>query len=100
MRGARSFAACDCFLFLHRTEEFGLAMAEAMAFGRPVVATAYGGNLEYMDDETALLVRCDLTDAPASTARYWSGSRWAVPDPDDAAQALRTVFESPDTPGS
>jgi glycosyltransferase involved in cell wall biosynthesis len=44
-------AACDCFLFLHRTEEFGLAMAEAMAFGRPVVATAYGGNLEYMDDE-------------------------------------------------
>jgi glycosyltransferase involved in cell wall biosynthesis len=38
-------------------EGFGLAAAEAMAFGRPVVAAAGGGLLELVDDgETGLLV--------------------------------------------
>ncbi len=35
--------SCDCLLSLHRSEGFGLALAEAMAAGKPVVATAYGG---------------------------------------------------------
>ena len=41
-------AACDAYVSLHRAEGFGLTMAEAMALGKPVIATAYSGNLEFM----------------------------------------------------
>ena len=45
-------AACDCYVSLHRSEGLGLTMAEAMAVGKPVVATAWSGNLDFMSDET------------------------------------------------
>src|SRR5207245_6112526 len=35
---------CDCYVSLHRSEGFGLTPAEAMAMGKPVIATGYGGN--------------------------------------------------------
>ena len=41
-------AACDCYVSLHRSEGFGLTPAEAMVLGKPVIATGYSGNLDYM----------------------------------------------------
>ena len=38
-----SSRACDCYVSLHRSEGFGLTIAEAMAFGKPVIATATPG---------------------------------------------------------
>jgi glycosyltransferase involved in cell wall biosynthesis len=49
-------ARCDCYVSLHRSEGFGLTMAEAMAWGKPVIATAYSGNLEFMDNDNSYLV--------------------------------------------
>ncbi|HEX6985892.1 MAG TPA: glycosyltransferase family 4 protein, partial [Planctomycetaceae bacterium] len=49
-------AACDCYISLHRSEGLGLTMAEAMYFERPVIATAYSGNLDFMTEENAYLV--------------------------------------------
>lgn len=90
-------ASCDVYLSLHRAEGFGFTMAEAMAAGRPVVATAWSGNLEYMTDETARLVACHLVDVPRG-AFPWpvDGCRWAEPDLDDAAAALRALRADPD----
>jgi glycosyltransferase involved in cell wall biosynthesis len=36
-------AHCDCYVSLHRSEGFGLTIAEAMLLGKPVIATRYGG---------------------------------------------------------
>ncbi len=47
---------CDCYVSLHRSEGLGLTMAEAMAAGRPVIATAHAGNLEFMNASNSLLV--------------------------------------------
>lgn len=88
-------AAVDCYASLHRSEGLGLTMAEAMAVGTPVVATAYSGNLDFMDDSCALLV-------PAREVLIGEGSlypadgHWAEPDLDVAAAHLRRLFEDPD----
>ena len=34
---------CDCYVSLHRSEGFGLTLAECMALGKPVIATAFSG---------------------------------------------------------
>jgi len=49
-------AACDVYLSLHRSEGLGLTVAAAMSLGKPVVATADSGNLQFMDETNSYLV--------------------------------------------
>ena len=88
--------SCDCYVSLHRSEGFGLTMAEAMALGKPVIATAYSGNLDFMTPENAFLVDYVLTRVPAGCHPYPEGDRWADPDLDSAAACMRRVYEAPD----
>ena len=62
-----------------------------MAAARPVIATAYSGNLEFMTEETAYFVPYELTDIPYGCAPYTPGTPWAEPDVDAAAAAMRAV---------
>ncbi len=89
-------ALADCYVSLHRSEGLGLTMAEAMAWGKPVVATAYSGNLQFMTDENSFLVPWTPTTIPAGAAPYPAGSIWADPDLDAAAAVLRLVVDDPD----
>jgi glycosyltransferase involved in cell wall biosynthesis len=93
---AALMGAADCYVSLHRSEGFGLTMAEAMALGKPVIATAYSANLEFMDDETAYLVDWSPGFVPAGSEPYPEGCMWAEPDVDHAARWMRHVFEHPD----
>jgi glycosyltransferase involved in cell wall biosynthesis len=93
MRGL--VASCDCFVSLHRSEGFGLSIAEAMLFEKPVIATGYSGNLTFMDEENSYLVGFGLTPVPPGMANYPPGALWADPDLDDAATAMRRVVERP-----
>ena len=86
-------AACDCYVSLHRSEGLGLTMAEAMALGKPVVATGWSGNLEFMSDETAYLVRYEMTRLERAHGPYPAGAEWADPDLDHAAELMRGVFD-------
>jgi glycosyltransferase involved in cell wall biosynthesis len=86
-------ASCDCFVSLHRSEGFGLTMAEAMSHGKPVIATGYSGNLEFMDERTCHLVPYDLVEVPEQWWAHTPGAQWADPDLDAAAESMRRVFE-------
>ena len=88
-------AACDCYVSLHRSEGFGLTLAEAMALGKPVIATGYSGNLDFMTPETSYLVPWVPGQVPVGCSPYPAGSRWAEPDLDAAAQMMREVFLDP-----
>lgn len=87
--------ACDAYVSLHRAEGFGLTMAEAMALGKPVIATGYSGNLVYMNDENSFLVPHGFTLVPPNCDQYPEGARWAEPDIKVAADLMRRVFDDP-----
>lgn len=88
-------AACDCYLSLHRSEGHGLPLAEAMACGKPVVATAYGGNLEFMTTANSYLVACKPVRVGGQVEHYPTDATWAEPDLAHATQLLRAVHEQP-----
>jgi hypothetical protein len=82
---------CDCVVSLHRSEGFGLVMAEAMQLGKPVVATAYSGNLDFTHPGTAFLVGGTMTEVGPDASPYSPSSRWVEPDIHAAADALISV---------
>ena len=86
----------NCYVSLHRSEGFGLSMSEAMALGKPVIATAYSGNLDFMDEENSFLVPFTPTEVPKGCEPYPSGARWADPMTGEAARLMRLVYENPD----
>ena len=87
-------AGADVLVSLHRAEGFGLTPAEAMALGAPVLATAYSGVLDFMDEDCALLVPYAPT-AVADPQGIYRGQTWAEPDLAAAAAALARLHEDP-----
>jgi glycosyltransferase involved in cell wall biosynthesis len=93
----RAYAAlADAAVSLHRSEGFGLTLAEAMAHGKPVIATGYSGNLTFMNEGNSYLVPYKLTELEEDVGSYPAGSVWAEPDLDDAAMLMRRVVEQRD----
>lgn len=90
----RLWDECDCLVSLHRSEGFGLPVAEALARGIPVIATRQGGILDFVDDRGGLLIDGMPAIRPAAKGlsgyREWSG--WIDPDIPAAAAALRRVI--------
>lgn len=85
-------ANCDCYVSLHRAEGFGLTMAEAMYYGKPVIATAYSSNMEFMNVGNSFLVKYDLVTLTEDYGPYFRGNYWADPDTTHAASLMQYVF--------
>jgi glycosyltransferase involved in cell wall biosynthesis len=84
---------CDAYVSLHRSEGYGLTMAEAMALGKPVIATGYSGNLDFMTTANSLLVSHTMVPLQATVHVYRKGCLWAEPSVDHAAELMRWVVE-------
>jgi len=91
-------AACDCFVSAHRSEGFGLNIAEFMALGKPVIATQYSGNLEFFDESVGYPVAYDLTEVKAQAGPYMPHYVWADPKKDSLIGQFRAVYQ--DQPGA
>ncbi len=87
--------AADCYVSLHRAEGLGLGMAESMLLGKPVIATNYSGNLEFMTANTAHLIPMRLVEVGPGCEPYPAGAMWADPDIGAAADAMRRVAADP-----
>lgn len=88
-------ANCDCYVSLHRAEGFGLTMAEAMYYGKPVIATAYSSNMEFMNVGNSFPVKYDIVKLTQDYGPYFRGNYWAEPHVEHAAFLMKYVFENP-----
>lgn len=82
----------DCYVSLHRSEGLGVGMMEAMYLGLPVIATAYGGNMDFMNDENAFLVPYSKVAVKNDFGPYKAGWMWAEPDIDIAKKCMEDVY--------
>lgn len=86
-------AACDAFISLHRSEGFGRNLAEAMAYGRPVIATGYSGSNEFIRKDSAIPINYTLIPVREGAYPQSEGQCWAQPDIEHAAWAMRLLVE-------
>lgn len=94
-RTASLIAACDCYVSLHRAEGFGLSIAEAMYFGKPVIATGHSGNMDFMAPDRSYPVAYRMQEIAEPRSGFPAGTRWAEPDLAAAAKIMRQVVDRP-----
>ncbi|MEM6280822.1 MAG: glycosyltransferase, partial [Chloroflexota bacterium] len=85
----------NTYISMHRSEGFGLSMAESMLMGKPVVGTAYSGNVDFMKPDNSYLVPYNLVELERDYPPYTAGNTWADPDIDAAAAHLREIYDNP-----
>ena len=88
--------ACDVYISLHRSEGSGLTLIEAMSMGKPVIATNYSGNLDFMNDSNSLLVDWEYCDLQGYYAGFGLNCKWANPDKGCAAAYLKLLYHNPE----
>jgi len=84
----------DCLVSLHRASAFAPDLARALAVGCPVVATGYGGPMDFLSHAWAELVPYELTSSSTASHPFRAGTEWAEPDLEAAAAALRSVHDN------
>lgn len=89
-------AACDAVVSLHRAEGFGLGLAEAMDLGKPVVATGWSGNVDFMNAGNSCPVAYELVPIERDHGPYKAGNRWADPDVEHAAWLMARLVRDSD----
>jgi len=86
---------CNAYLSLHRAEGFGRTLAEAMLMGKPVIATDYSGNRDFMRPDLTFPVRyAEVAVAPGDYpfVSPEDHALWADPSVDDAARQMRAAM--------
>jgi glycosyltransferase involved in cell wall biosynthesis len=86
----------DCYVSPHRSEGFGLTVAEAMASGLPVIATDYSGTVDFLSSEVGFPLRYRLVELDRDHGPYMRGAIWAEPSVAHLQELLRFVMAHPD----
>lgn len=87
---------CNCYISLHRSEGLGLGMLDAMSLGLPVIATNYGGNTDFMNEDNSVLINYKLCEVKEDFGSYKRGYVWADPDINHAAEKMQYLVENKD----
>lgn len=88
-------SCCDMLLSLHRAEGFGLGPAEMMLLGKPVIATGWSANMDFMDAENSMPVRYELKPLLEHLPPYIQGPCWAEADVEHAAWSIVRIAQDP-----
>lgn len=88
-------SVCDVYVSLHRSEGFGLTMAETMGLGKPVIATAYSANTEFMDNDNSILIPYTLIPTNRDYIYSEIDNVWADVNIDEASKAMLFLAKNP-----
>lgn len=81
----------DSYVSLHRSEGFGLTVAESMFLGKPVISTDWSATSEFLDNSNGCPVRYSLVELVQDFGPYPQGQVWAHPDSDHAASHMQKL---------
>ena len=88
--------SCDAYVSPHRAEGFGRTLAEAMMFGKPVIATNYSGNQFFMSPEFTFPVDYELIPMEQGDYHFvdnGDGAVWADPQISSMSDQMRAAIE-------
>jgi glycosyltransferase involved in cell wall biosynthesis len=89
----RLYATADAFVLPSRGEGYGRPYLEALACGCPVIATGWGGQSDFLNNENSYLVESKIVPVPPNVdVPLFAGHCWAEPDVDHLRQLMRHVF--------
>jgi len=83
----------NCYISLHRSEGLGIPLIESMILKKPVIATNFGGNVDFMSSDFSFPVRFQLEKLEHPIGPYPKNSSWAIPDINHAATIMKFVYE-------
>lgn len=97
----RLYASCDALVSLHRSEGLGLFIMEMMAQAKPVIVTAWSGNMDFTNSENSCLVDYRMVPVQSKHPSYASVANrkeacWAEADHDEAVKWMRDLAADPD----
>jgi glycosyltransferase involved in cell wall biosynthesis len=89
-------ACSDVFVSLHRSEGLGLNLLECMLLEKPVIATNWSANTDYMTQENSCPVGFELVKVQETFGPYEKGQIWADPNITEASRYLVALSKNPD----
>jgi glycosyltransferase involved in cell wall biosynthesis len=88
----------NAYLSLHRSEGFGLTVAEAIMHRTPVISTGWSGTADFCDPDNTWLVEPSLIPVVDSHPEFadLKDAVWADPSPAAAAAHLKNIHSDTD----
>lgn len=86
----------DCYVSLTKSEGFGLTIFDAFNYGKKVIATGYGGHMDFLTKDYPGIVNYTLGPVKGMTTfseNYSDDQVWAYPDLEHAGQLMKKVFD-------
>lgn len=93
--GLHSF--CDCYVSLNKGEGFGLTIFDAFNYGKKVITTGYGGQVDFLGNNYIGLVKYKIdkvSGMDSFSTNYSSDQEWAYPDLDHAYELMLYFYEN------
>jgi len=89
----RLYTSADCFVLPTRGEGWGRPYVEALSSEMPVIATRWGGQMDFLDEANSYLIDYKLAPTPSNTdIEIFAGHEWAEADVDHLRSLMRHVF--------
>ena len=88
----------DCFVLPHHGEGWGMPIHDAMLHGNMIITTKYGGITEFLDENSAMIIKHKMTEVKPMTWTnlYDSSQMWADPDIGHLKFLMRKSFNIPE----
>jgi len=81
---------CDVFVSTTRAEAFNLPCLEALACGKPVITTNFGGQTDFINKDNGWLIKGKLTKVEHEL--LYDGIKWLTPDIKEIKETMRIIY--------